>query len=200
MHLRPPVQGIPSTPETFTSFVPLPDPPKQRENLSVSAWSRPPTMILLSPSPSPTTRGALTPSPTLAPSPTSTLKGSIRDSYIDYVRQPSPTFANDDHQPRSGIHLVGAPSGPIFAPPPLLRVSPPVRTQQVGRSPVIVSPSWSSGAGGNGDVNADGNEVSSPSIKSFLDSLLTYSGNQLHPAATMGVVKDTSFLPPAQTP
>ena len=193
-HLRPPVQGIPSTPETFTSFVPLPDPPKQRENLSVSAWPRPPTMIPLSPSPSPTTRGALTPSPTLAPSPTSTLNGSTRDSYIDYVRQPSPTFAKTTITNRDRAYIFGAPSGPTFAPPPPPRVSPPVRTQQAGRSPVVVSPSWSSGAGGNGDANADGNEISSPSMKSFLDSpsiYSTYSGNQPHPAAMMNVANGT---------
>jgi hypothetical protein len=85
-HLLPPSQGSPATPETLTSSVPLPDPPSRQRTTtlsSISAWPHPPTSIPPSPSPS----------PTLASSPTSTLKGDNRDSYIDHVRQPSPAFA-----------------------------------------------------------------------------------------------------------
>lgn len=237
-HLRPPSQGLPTTPETLTSFIPLPSPParpspqdshfldiqsqppveppmdhipRPRE-LSISAWPRPPTCIPLSPSPTPS-RNTLTPSPTLSPSP-STLKGGDRNSYNDYVRQPSPT-AKMTITNRDRAYIFGTPSLPTFTPPPPPRVSPPVRVQQgippVGvqvalkevqssKNPVLVSAkggdrgsqvSWTPVTG---DANAD--EVS-PSVNSFMDSpsiYSTYSGNRPHPAGMlhMNVVEETA--------
>ena len=155
-HLRPPSQGVPTTPENFTSFMPLSDPParpspqdplfpdirsqppvkqpedhvpRSRENLSISVWPRPPTCIPLSPSPSPS-RSTSTPSPTLSPSLSPTLKDSNRDSYNDYVRQPSPTFTKASITNRDRAYIFGTPPLPTFTPPPPPRVSPPVPGQQ----------------------------------------------------------------------
>lgn len=234
-HLQPPSQGFPATPETLTSFMPLPDPssrpsphdsrfadvrsqppleppldrvPRPRDNLSISAWPRPPTCIPLSPSPSPS-RTTLTPSPTLSPSPSPTLKGSNRDSYNDYVRQPSPTFAKMTITNRDRAYIFGTPPPPSFTPPPPPRVSPPLpgqqSTPQVGvalkevqpsKSPVLVSAegrntnsqvSWALVIDRNDD--ADGSELS-PSVSSFVDSpsiYSMYSGDQSHQAGARHV-------------
>ena len=226
-HLRSPSQGFPTTPETFTSYTPLPNPPprpsppdslflnvgsqppveppadrvpRPRE-LSMSAWPTPPTCIPLSPSPSPS-RSTPTSSPTLAPSPSPTLKGNGRDSYNDYVRQSSPTFAKMTITNRDRAYIFGTQALPTFTPPPPPRVSPPSQGQQIivrvdiapelkemqpSKSPVLVSVkgeggdsrvSWTPVTGGDGDAHA--NEVS-PSVSSFVDSpsiYSTYSGNQ----------------------
>ena len=196
-HLRAPSQPFPATPENFTSFMPLPNPPREK-TLSISAWPRPPTSIPLSPSPS----------PTLAPSPTSTLKDTNRDSYIDYVRQPSPTFAKATITNRDRAYIFGTPgSVPTFTPPPPPQVSPPMPGQrgalpvdavpelkevQTGRRPVLVQRSgggsqvsWTPATGVSDDKNV--NEVS-PSVSSFVGSpsiYSTYSGNQPHPAMVL---------------
>jgi len=221
-HFRPPSLSIPSTPETFTSFVPLPEPAvphdrsrspveppvervvrssKSRENLSISAWPRPPTVIPRGSSPSPTrspSRGMTTPSPTFCPSP---------NLHNEFVRQPSPTFPKATITDRDRAYIFGTPSLPNITPPsPPPRVSHPFQTQgtpQVGnipglkevkasRSPALVPAKWGNGGpqlsqpsatGGNADAN-----VVSPSTSSFIDSpsiYSTYSGNQPHPAEIM---------------
>ena len=206
-HLRPPSFGVPATPETHASHVSLPgltrpapqdspstevrpqpaaEPPvdrvvrssKSRENLSTSAWPLPPTSIPLGSSPSPTrspSRGMITPSPTLCPTPTT--QGSNRNSYYDFVRQPSPTFAKATITNRDRAYIFGAPSLPDFTPPPPPRVPPP---SESGSSRA----SWTRSAV-IGKVEAD---MTSPSIGSFVESpsiYSTYSGNQPHPAGVM---------------
>lgn len=157
-HLLPPSQGFPTTPETFTSFMPLPDPParpsplgslpsevrpqppvglqlqvdrvpRPRGNLRISGFPSPPTCIPLSPSLSPS-RSTPTPSPTLSPSPSPTFNRGNQYPHNDYVRQPSPTFAKMTITNRDRAHAFGTPSLPPFTPPPPPRVSPPPQGQQ----------------------------------------------------------------------
>ena len=193
-HFRPPSLNVPSTPETFTSFVPLPgsarpaprdslssearsrssiEPPvervvrpsRSREILSISAWPHPPTSIPLSSSPSPTSRGMTTPSPTLCPSP---------DLYNEFVRQPSPTFSKATITDRDRAYIFGTPSLPNVT-PPTPRVSHPAPDRWGNGSPRV---SQSLVTGGNLVVNG-----ASPSASSFIDSpsiYSTYSGNQHH--------------------
>ena len=240
-HLRPPSFAVPTTPETLASCIPLPvsakpapqdffltgarpqplaespvsravRPSRSRENLSISAWPRPPTSIPLSPPPSPTrspSRGTTTPSPMLCPS-TPPAQGSTRDSYYDFVRQPSPTFPKMMITNRDRAYTFGTPFLPNVTPPP--RVSPPIRsmgTTQVNTMPELKevrtsTAKWASGNSqvsctpvidGSEDGNVDAN-ATSPSMSSFIDSpsiYSTYSGNQPHLAGTMymNVVKET---------
>ena len=246
-HYRPPSLGLPETPKTFASFVPLPDPTgpapqdflspelrpqrpaespvertvrssKSRENLSISAWPRPPTAIPLSSSPPPTlspSRGFATPSPTPRPSPSPTAGSNSRDSYYDFVRQPSPTFAKMTITNRDRAYIFGAPSLPhVPSPPPqvplpqvpTLRIAPAdpipeLKEVETVKSPVFVPARWGSSNSQvtwssvvNGNVDAD---AVSPSVSSFVESpsiYSTYSGNQPHPAGTMyiNVVKETA--------
>jgi len=195
---------------------------KSRENLSVSVWPRPPTSIPLSgPSPPPTrspSRSGLTPSPTLCPS-TPTTKGSDRDSYYDYVRQPSPTFPKATITNRDRAYIFGTPTTTTVTPPP--RISAPFQGPgivQIGsvpelkaaprsKSPVLVPGKsslkrWGSktsvtGRNANANTNGGGNvDDVSPSTSSFMDSpsiYSTYSGSQHHEttAVYMSVVKET---------
>lgn len=225
-HLRPPSFGVPTTPEAFASFVPLPEstrlttqdflstkvrPSRSRENLSISAWPRPPTAIPLSPPASPTrspSRGMSTPPPTIALPPTPTAQGDSRDSYYDFVRQPSPTFPKVTITNRDRAYTFGTPFLPNVThppPPPPSRVSTPFQSlgitqagtaseQEVRTSKSLaLTParssqvSWATVIGGNANGSVDTNAVS-PSMCSFIDSpsiYSTYSGNQPHPARTM---------------
>ena len=227
-HLQPPSLGVPTTPETFASYAPLPgstrpaaqdslstevrpqapvEPPvdrvvrasKSRENLSISAWPRPPTVIPLSPTSSPArspSRGMSTPPPTVSLPPTPTAQGIGRDLYYDFIRQPSPTFAKMTITDRDRAYTFGTPFLPDATPPPPppSRASFPLQSPgitQSGNSPV----SWASVIGGNANRSADTNPLS-PSVSSFADSpsiYSTFSGNQPHPAGTMymSVVKET---------
>ena len=203
-HLRPPSFGVPKTPETLASYVPLPEltrpalpstevrpeppaeppvdrvvrPSRSRENLSMSAWPSPPTAIPLGSSPSPArspSRGMTTPSPTLCPTPTT--QGTNRNSYYDFVRQPSPTFTKATITNRDRAYIFGAPSLPDFTPPPPPRVPPPSESGSPRASWTRTSVI--------GKVEAD---ATSPSIGSFVGSpsiYSTYSGNQPHPAGVM---------------
>ena len=247
-HLQPPPFDVPKTPGPFASFVPLPgltrpapqdplstevrpqppvEPPvnravrpsRSRDNLSISAWPRPPTAIPLSPSPSPSrspSRGMTTPSPTLSHFPAPTAQGGIRDSYYDFVRQPSPTFPKMTITNRDRAYTFGTPLLPSATPPPLLPPPPPpsspfqipgttqigtvseLEEVQTGKTPVLVPSKWTSGssqltwASVIGEMNAN---AISPSVGSFINSpsiYSTYSGNQPHPAKTMymSVVKE----------
>lgn len=224
-HLRPPSFGVPTTPEAFASFVPLPGlprpatqdflstkvrPSRSRENLSISAWPRPPTAIPLSPPASPTrspSRGTTTPPPTIALPPTPTMQGDSRDSYYDFVRQPSPTFPKMTITNRDRAYTFGTPFLPNVThppPPPPSRVPTPFQSLGItqtgtvseqeartskslalvpGRSSQV---SWATVIGGNANGSVDTNAVS-PSMSSFIDSpsiYSTYSGNQPHPART----------------
>ena len=249
-HIRPPSLCGPTTPEGFTSFVPLPglirpapqdslstgvrpqppvEPPvdrvvrpsKSRENLSISAWPRPPTVIPLSPSSSlarSPSRGMTTPPPTLPLPPTPTGQGASRDSYYDFVRQPSPTFAKMTITNRDRAYTFGTPFLPDVTPPP----PPPSRAslllQSPGTSQGVPEPkevqtgktlslaparwparnsrvSWASAIGGNTNGDVSANPVS-PSVSSFVGSpsiYSTYSGNQPHPAGMLylSTVKET---------
>ena len=251
-HLRPPSFGVPTTPEAFAGFVPLPGPTRpatqdflstkvrpqppveppvgrvvrpsrSRENLSISAWPRPPTEIPLSPTSSPTrspSRGMATPPPTFSLPPTPTAQGDSRDSYYDFIRQPSPTFPKMTITNRDRAYTFGTPFLPNVThppPPPPSRVSTPFQslgiTQasavseqevRISKTPAPVLAKWESGIsqvswaaviGGNANGSVDTNAVS-PSMSSFIDSpsiYSTYSGNQPHPARMMhtSVVKET---------
>jgi len=246
-HIRLPSLCAPTTPESFASFVPLPglirparqdslstdirtqppvEPPvdqvvrlsKSRENLSISSWPRPPTVIPLSPSSSLTrspSRGMSTPPPTLPLPPTPTGQDASRDSYYDFVRQPSPTFAKMTITNRDRAYTFGTPFLPDVT-PPLSRASLPLQSPgisqvvselkevQTGKTLTLAPArwptrnsqvSWTSAIGGNTNGDVGANPVS-PSVSSFVGSpsiYSTYSGNQPHPAGMLylSTVKET---------
>jgi len=91
-------------------------PSKSRENLSVSAWPLPPTAIPLSSAPSPDrspSRSMFIAPPTISPPPAPAMKGSGRDPYNDYVRQPSHTFPKMMITNRDRAYTFGAPNGSV---------------------------------------------------------------------------------------
>jgi hypothetical protein len=162
-------------------------PSKSRENLSISSWPRPPTVIPLSPSHSPTrssSRAMTTPPPTIPLPPTPTSLVGNRDSYYDFVRQPSPTFAKMTITNRDRAYTFGTPSLPSAtppppSPPPPSRVTSPLQNQGITRVGSVV--------GGNAHGSVEVNVIS-PSVSSFINSpsiYSTYSGNEPHPASAM---------------
>ena len=188
-HFRPPAQGVPSTPDTFTSFVPLPNParpdtqvssspiprlqppvdraPRPRDSLrTLSAWPQPPTCIPLSDSPSPSRC-------TLSPSPTTTLNDGGRDSYYDYVRQPSPTYSKMSITNRDRAYIFGTPTAPTFTPPPPPQSSPPSQGKQ-GVTQVGAAVELKEAHPSRTPVLVEATDVS-PSVSSFVSGPSVYS-------------------------
>ena len=119
-------------------------PSKSRDNLNISTWPHPPTMIPLSDSPSSTrslSRGTIMPSPTLCSSP-SPIK---RNSYYNFVRQQSPTFAKATITNCGRVYTFGAPSPPTVTPPP--RVLPLFQGSGITRVDAVLGPK--AGIGGS---------------------------------------------------
>jgi hypothetical protein len=211
-HFRPPSQGFPATPETFTSFIPLPDlarppprdflspvdlpadrAPRKRDTLSMSSWPHPPTAIPHSPSPSPTrspSRGTVTPSPTLYSPSTPTLKDGGRDSYYDYVRQSSPTFPKTTITNRDRAYIFSTPTLPTFTPPPPPRVSPTLQDPQVDIVPELKevrtskSPVLVSGKGRGGGSQASCTPVTGWNSDANADGNADVEANEVSPSAS----------------